>query len=538
MMVMEAANRSTATPSDPAELFWWLVDVGNEAAGRGGTSMAHHPLIAGLSEWRPLARGGLAVVWEARQLPMDRRVAVKVYQRELQGADRHHFVREASLGQKLSAHPGIATTYSAGILPDDRPYLVMELCPGGSLTKWLEPDQRPSEERVRQVGLQIADVLAAAHAAGVLHRDVKPANILIDSDGNPRLADFGLAIERGADSEVTDALWVTPAWAPPEAFRMQPATEAGDVYSLAATLYALLAGRPPRATGSAPAPLQELVDPADRPIPPIPGVSLPLMQVLLAALADDPTARPSAAAFFSLLARVPLRTTRPEGAPDDAASAAPLAPQGEVAALAPPSSDRSTDAQAAVTPTEPPAAGEVSTIDVPRRHRRLALLALAAALVIAIASGTAWLISDSGSSAAPAPVSQGPGVGGPPSSAEPAPSASPTPSTSGPTRASGDQTGSASPGDRPIQMAESAVSAKPFQAARLTGTYPGGPGTWLRVQRREEGAWLTFPIPAKTDPSGQFVAYVELGQPGRYQLRMLDPESGRTSEPVELIVRG
>ena len=128
----------------------------------------------------PLARGGLAVVWQARQLPLDRLVAVKVYQRELDEADRRHFVREAAAAGRLSAHPGIVTTYAAGILPDGRPYLIMELCPGGSLTKWLKPENRPSEERVRQVGLRIADALAAAHASGVLHRDVKPANILID----------------------------------------------------------------------------------------------------------------------------------------------------------------------------------------------------------------------------------------------------------------------------------------------------------------------------------------------------------------------
>jgi eukaryotic-like serine/threonine-protein kinase len=84
--------------------------------------------------------------------------------------------------------------------------------------------------------------LAAAHACGVLHGDVKPANILIDSYGNPALADLGLAAVAGAEMTVTDALEVTPVYTPPEVFGAQPARESGDVFSLAATLYALMAG--------------------------------------------------------------------------------------------------------------------------------------------------------------------------------------------------------------------------------------------------------------------------------------------------------
>ena len=165
-----------------------------------------HPRVRGLSEWRPLARGGRSVVWAARQLTLDRPVAVKVYQRELDEGDRRRFLREAAAA-RLSDHPGIVTAHDAGILPDDRPYLIMDLCSGGSLTEWLKPENRPSEERVRQVGVRIADALAAVHAGGVLHRDVKPANILIDSFGNPGLADFGLAAVAGAETTAADAVW-------------------------------------------------------------------------------------------------------------------------------------------------------------------------------------------------------------------------------------------------------------------------------------------------------------------------------------------
>jgi serine/threonine protein kinase len=85
-----------------------------------------HPRILGLSEWRQLARGGLAVVWEARQLSLNRLVAVKVYQRELDESGRRHFLREATAAGRLSDHPGIVSVYDAGVLVDGRPYLIME----------------------------------------------------------------------------------------------------------------------------------------------------------------------------------------------------------------------------------------------------------------------------------------------------------------------------------------------------------------------------------------------------------------------------
>ncbi len=153
-----------------------------------------HPDIAGLSDWRPLARGGFAAVWQARQDSLGRQVAVKVDFRPLDDdKQRRRFLREAGAAGRLSGHPGIVTVHDAGILPDDRPYLVLELCPGGSLSAWLSPEKRPPIQRVRDVGVRIADALAAAHARGVIHRDVKPANILIDAYGHAGLTDFGLA---------------------------------------------------------------------------------------------------------------------------------------------------------------------------------------------------------------------------------------------------------------------------------------------------------------------------------------------------------
>ena len=234
-----------------------------------------HPEIAGLSDWRPLARGGFAAVWQARQDSLGRQVAVKIDFRPLDDEkQRRRFLRESGAAGRLSGHPGIVTVHDAGILPDDRPYLVLELCSGGSLSAWLAPEKRPSIERVRDVGVRIADALAAAHARGVIHRDVKPANILVDAYGNVGLTDFGLAAlpEPGAELSVTmEAL--TPAYAPPEVFASRPATESGDVYSLAATLYALLSGHPPRwpTDGHTPT-LPEMLALHGTEVPRLPGV--------------------------------------------------------------------------------------------------------------------------------------------------------------------------------------------------------------------------------------------------------------------------
>ena len=430
-----------------------------------------HPCVRGLTEWRPLARGGRSVVWAARQLTLDRPVAVKVYQRELDEGDRSRFLREAAAAS-LSDHPGIVTAHDAGILPDDRPYLIMDLCSGGSLTEWLKPENRPSEERVRQVGVRIADALAAVHAGGVLHRDVKPANILIDSFGNPGLADFALATVAGAATTAPDAVCSTPAYAPPE-FGMQPATESGDVFSLAATLYALLAGRPPCDVGAAPVALEQTVEVGERPIGPIPrvnrylpipGVNRYLMDVLLTALSNDPVDRPTAASFRDQLAKAD-----PQRAPGQAASA-----------------------------------------EAPRRRgkRRVAIAALAAALVTVVAPSMAWLISEPAPAALPATIT---------SNAPPDP-----PSSSA---------------GRIIQLENPADAAKPFQTVEIQGTYRGGADTSLRVQRWEGGQWLDFPLPTVTDQAGQFTAYVELGGPGRYRLRLLDPNSGVTSTPSELVIK-
>jgi len=163
---------------------------------------------------------------------------------------------------------------------------------------------------------------------------------------------------------------------------------------------------------------------------------------------------------------------------------------------------------------------------LPGRNRRLRLTLLVLAVLVIVnvvwlglllsrASGERAGQSSSSQSATPAGVS----------------------SSSGPSSASDPRSGSAEE-QRTIQLEDFAGSAKPFQTVRIQGTYRGGGDTFLRVQRSEGGKWLDFPLPTKTNELGRFTAYVELGQPGRYALRVLDPDSGVTSKILVLVIKG
>ena len=269
------------------------------------------PRIPGLTQWRPIARGGFATVWEAKQESLNRMVAVKVDQRRLDDeSEKRRFLREAGAAGRMSGHAGIVTVHDAGILPDDRPYLIMDLCPGGSLTKWLPESGRRTPSEVREVGVRIADALAAAHARGVLHRDVKPANIMIDAYGHAGLADFGLAALPDPGLELSETVEaITPAYAPPEAFRKETPTEFGDVYSLAATLYAMLHGQSPHPTEDSHGQtftVARLVARRSEPIEPIPGVDPDFMALLLDAMVETPSERPTAVQFRDRLAALDL----------------------------------------------------------------------------------------------------------------------------------------------------------------------------------------------------------------------------------------
>jgi hypothetical protein len=197
------------------------------------------------------------------------------------------------------SHPGVVTVHDV-IEAGDSPWIIMELVPSRSLAQVLAEDGPLTPVRAAAMGMTLLDALGCAHAAGVVHRDVKPGNILMTSGGRVVLTDFGIATLHG-DPRLTQAGMVmgTPGFCAPERIRGEPASPASDLWSLGATLYAAVEGRGPfEGQGSAMAVLSKIVH-AD---PPPASSAGPLAPVIAALMNRDPGARPDAASARRLLA--------------------------------------------------------------------------------------------------------------------------------------------------------------------------------------------------------------------------------------------
>ena len=202
------------------------------------------PILPGLAYIRPLGSGGFADVFLYEQDMPRRNVAVKVMPSDVRDPDLlRMFNAEADVLAHLSAHPSIVTVYQAGISADGRPYIVMEFCPG-SLAQRYRTERIPVAE-VLTIGVKMASALESAHRAGLVHRDVKPSNILITTFGAPVLADFGISSSLARDT-VDEMMAMSIPWSAPEVVTEQTAGSiASEVWSLGATVYSLLAGQSP-----------------------------------------------------------------------------------------------------------------------------------------------------------------------------------------------------------------------------------------------------------------------------------------------------
>ncbi|MFC8508463.1 serine/threonine-protein kinase [Streptomyces sp. NPDC057411] len=247
-----------------------------------------------------VGRGGMGEVWQATDEVLGRDVAVKLmlgHEHDPSAAER--FRMEAQTAARLS-HPHVVGVFDFGTW-DGKLYLVMELVHGDSLAG--DRGQAPvlSPEQVATVAAHAAAGLAAAHRQGVVHRDIKPGNLLRDADGTVKLADFGIARfvdDPSAALTTTGQIVGTGLYLAPERALGQPASPASDVYSLGCVLYQLLTGRPPFRGDTATALLYQHID-----TPPAPprqtGVAMPAAfeAFLLSLLAKQPEQRPGAQAI-------------------------------------------------------------------------------------------------------------------------------------------------------------------------------------------------------------------------------------------------
>ena len=389
-----------------------------------------------------LGQGGMGRVWAARDELLNRDVAIKevLPPPGLTEAERHdlreRILREARAIARLD-HSNVVRIFDV-LYDRGEPWIVMELVASRSLQQVLEHEGAMAPERVARIGLALLGALNAAHVSGVLHRDVKPANVLLADDGRVVLTDFGLATAAGDSSMTsTGVVMGSPSYLAPERALDQPGGPAADLWSLGATLYVAVEGTPPYSRSTPMATLTALATQPPRP-PRRAGVLTPALAALLQ---KDPAKRADAKTAEQLL--------RQAFEPHDHSARVSLPP------LSPPSWAESAAelASAETVPTRP------------RRRRRLVTAgAVLAVVVLAVAAGRlALTTTDAGAEAGAPPASWAPGTvaSGP---AGPAQVEAAEPSTDAPSR-------------RPAGKPTTATAPTPAAGTKAAGTTTPTPGT-------------------------------------------------------------
>ena len=266
--------------------------------------------IGGVVDLEPLGTGANAYVWKGRDERHDRDVAVKVLRSGGDADTMRRFERECRAMGRLSTISNIVAVYTSGATDEGEPYLVMPLL-AGSLQQSIDEHGPLSPKVAAETLVTIANAVEAAHAKGVLHLDLKPANILLDAAGAPHVADFGIAEFMGGVGAMSGSM-MTPAFAPPERFEEAAPDPLVDVYSLGAMMFALLVGAPPfstKANTSSPASVMHRILTEDPPFELIPvGTPVSMIDAIRVAMAKDPSQRIRSAAAFGQLLKHILKT--------------------------------------------------------------------------------------------------------------------------------------------------------------------------------------------------------------------------------------
>ncbi|WP_433682084.1 protein kinase domain-containing protein [Nocardia sp. CA-119907] len=251
---------------------------------------------AGFDAAAEIGRGGFGAVYQCRQVSLDRVVAVKVLAADLDEDNRARFFREQRAAGRLTGHPNIVHVLQTGATDAGRPFIVMPYYPRGSLDERIRRHgSLPLEEALR-LGVKMVGALETAHRSGVLHRDVKPANILFTDYDEPTLVDFGIAHIAGGFVTGTGIITGTPAFTAPEVIAGEPPSPAADVYGLGATLFAAITGHAAFERRSGEQLVAQFVRITSAPVPDLRehGISEDVGAIIERAMSSDPDNRPSA----------------------------------------------------------------------------------------------------------------------------------------------------------------------------------------------------------------------------------------------------
>ena len=438
--------------------------------------------------------GGMGVVWEGWDVRLERRVALKQLYRQ-SGAStseaelaNQRALREARLAARLQ-HRHAVPVFDA-VEQDGQLWLVMQFIPSITLVAALAQGGPLLPNEAAKVGREVASALAAAHAVGIVHRDVKPGNILIAEDGAALISDFGIARALG-DATLTSSGMIhgTPAYLAPEVARGSEANFASDVFSLGSTLYNALEGRPPFGTDDNTMALLHRV--ASGQFPP-PQRSGPLTPMIRDMLAIDPDIRPSMGAVAESLARLPTLSHSAGRPTTVAALEAGPEERDTLAALAPPGHDQ-----------KPPE---------PRRRRGLAAAVVVVALIGIGIVVTTLLVNDR--RAANPTVGPGPSSSATTATTSSPSRPSPTPDAPSPTpQASAPQQGPAPKPTPPSKARTRSRAPSPTSAPTVRGT-PTAAELRLAITRyyalmprNTDAAWPRMTASYQTNHAGGREAY-------------------------------
>jgi ATP/maltotriose-dependent transcriptional regulator MalT len=288
----------------------------------------------GYHDAEPVGRGGFGVVYRCNEPSLDRVVAVKVLSSDPDDADLEQFNREQRAMGRVSGHPNIVPVLHSGLTFAGRPYIVMQYHRRDTLGAWVRSHGPLGVREALDIGVRLAGALETAHRAGVLHRDVKPSNVLLTAYGEPQLGDFGIARMAGGRETSSQRVVGSLAYIAPELFEGAAASVATDVYGLAATVFTVLSGNPPFAVRSGEHPIAFARRVIAGPIPDLraKGAPDPICSAIELGLNIDPARRPGSAVAFGevlraaannvglAIAEVPLELPTPATDADESAS--------------------------------------------------------------------------------------------------------------------------------------------------------------------------------------------------------------------------